>query len=73
MGTGEEPEHLAGLRMDRVEESGDAVLIWARSRAGSACCPRCGRESSWGTWRYFRVVADGAAAGRPVLIVLSAR
>jgi hypothetical protein len=26
-----------------------------------------------GSWRYARVVADGAAAGRPVLVVLSVR
>ena len=65
--------HLAGLRVYRVEDTGDAVVIWASSRAGSACCPRCGQESSNVHGGYWRVVADGAAAGRPVLIILAVR
>lgn len=65
--------HLAVLRVDRVEDTGDAVVISASCRAASACCPRCGQAS----WRvhdgYSRVVADGAAGGRPVLIGLRVR
>jgi transposase len=65
--------HLAGLRVHRVEDTGDAVVISASCRAQSACCPRCGQES----WRvhggYSRLVADGAAGGRPVLIALQVR
>jgi transposase len=65
--------HLAGRRVDRAEDTGDAGVIWASCRAASACCPRCGTES----WRvhggYSRVVADGAAGGRPVLIALRVR
>jgi len=65
--------HLAGLRVDRVEDTGSAVVISASCRAGSACCPRCGQESSRVHGGYSRVVADGAVGGRPVLIALRAR
>ena len=65
--------HLAALHVDRVEDTGAAVVIFASCRAASACCPRCGRESSRVHGAYSRVVADGAAGGRPVLIALRVR
>jgi len=65
--------HLAGLRVHRVEDAGDAVMILASCRADSACCPRCGQESARVHGGYARMVADGAAGGRPVLIVLQVR
>ena len=65
--------HLAGLRVHRVEDIGDAVMIVASCRADSACCPRCGQESARVHGGYARMVADGAAGGRPVLIVLQVR
>ena len=65
--------HLAGLRVRRVEDCGDAVVISASSRAGTACCPRCGQGSSRVHGGYTRMVADGAAGGRPVLIALRVR
>ena len=65
--------HLAVLRVDRVEDTGDAVVIFASCRAASASCPRCGQESSRVHGGYSRVVADGAAGGRPVLIALRVR
>jgi transposase len=65
--------HLAALRVHRVEDCGDAVVIWASCRAGTACCPRCGQSSARVHGGYSRVVADGAAGGRPVLIVLAVR
>ena len=65
--------HLAGLRVHRVEDIGDAVVISASSRAGRACCPRCGSPSSRVHAGYTRLMADGAAAGRPVLISLRVR
>jgi transposase len=65
--------HLAGLRMHRVADVGEAVVISASCRAGSACCPRCGQQSSRVHGGYSRVVADGAAGGRPVLIALQVR
>jgi transposase len=65
--------HLAGLRVHRVEDTGDAVMIVASCRAEAACCPRCGQESARVHGGYARMVADGAAGGRPVLIVLQVR
>ena len=65
--------HLAGLRVHRVEDIGHAVVISASCRAGGACCPRCGQESARVHGGYSRVLADGAAGGRPVLIVLQVR
>ena len=65
--------HLAGLRVERVEDAGEAVLIWACCRAAQARCPACGSVSSRVHGGYARVVADGAAGGRPVLIVLAVR
>jgi transposase len=65
--------HLAGLRVDRVDDTGTAVVIFGSCRAESASCPRCGQESSRVHGAYSRVVADGAAGGRPVLITLRVR
>src|SRR5947207_10751956 len=65
--------HLAGLRVHRVEDTGEAVMIAASCQAGSASCPRCGQASAQVHGGYGRVVADGAAGGRPVLIVLAVR
>jgi transposase len=65
--------HLAGLRVHRVQDAGEAVMIAASCQAGSACCPRCGQESARVHGGYGRTVADGAAGGRPVLIVLQVR
>jgi transposase len=65
--------HLAGLRVHRAEDTWDAVVISASCRAASARCPRCGQESSQVHGRYSRVVADGAADGRTVLIALRVR
>jgi transposase len=61
---------LAGLRVHRIEDTGDAVVISASCMACSGCCPACGRVSARVHGGYSRTVADGAAGGRPVLIVL---
>jgi transposase len=65
--------HLGGLRVDQVEDTGDAVVIRACCRAARARCPACGAMSSRVHAGYARVLADGAAGGRPVLIALSVR
>jgi len=49
--------HLAGLRVDRVEDTGTAVVIFASCQAASACCPRCGQESSRVHGAYSRLAA----------------
>jgi Transposase/zinc-finger of transposase IS204/IS1001/IS1096/IS1165 len=65
--------HLRGLRILCVEDSGEAVAIRACCRAGCARCPSCGAVSGRIHGGYARVVADGAAGGRPVLIMLAMR
>jgi transposase len=65
--------HLRGLRVGQVEDTGDAVVIRTSCRAAQARCPLCGAVSSRVHGGYARVVADGAAGGRPVLIALSVR
>lgn len=61
---------LAGLRVHRVEDTGDAVVISASCVPSSEPCPACGSLSARVHGGYWRTVADGAAAGRPVLVVL---
>jgi len=65
--------HLRGLRVEQVEDTGEAVVIRACCQAAQARCPSCGSVSSRVHGGYARVVADGAASGRPVLVVLSVR
>jgi len=65
--------HLRGLRVDAVEGTGQAVMIWACPGSAGAACPRCGTWSSRVHSRYARRVADGAAGGRPVVICLTVR
>jgi transposase len=61
---------LAGLQVRRIEDTGDAVVISASCIASPQCCPACGSVSSRVHGGYSRTVADGAAGGRPVLIIL---
>jgi transposase len=61
---------LAGLRVRRIEDTGDAVVISASCTDCSGCCPACGSLSARVHGGYSRTVADGAASGRPVLIIL---
>lgn len=65
--------HLAGTRVSRVADTGDAVVVFASAAGAEACCPRCGRPSSRVHGRYERLLADGAAGGRPVLVALTVR
>ena len=61
---------LAGLKVHRIEDTGDAVVITASCTASSGSCPACGSKSARVHGGYSRTVADGAAGGRPVLIIL---
>ncbi len=65
--------HLDGLRVERVEDAGNAVLITARSRAAEAACHRCGLSSAQVNSRYRRRLQDLAAGGRAVMIDLEVR
>ncbi len=61
---------LTDLQVHRVEDTGNAVAIYASCMASSACCPACGSTSARVHGGYSRTVADGAAGGRPLLIVV---
>jgi len=65
--------HLSGLRVSRVADAGEAVILSASVRGTQARCPWCGQLSSRVHGRYQRLLADGAAGGRPLLIALSVR
>ena len=61
---------LKGLKVYRIEDTGDAVVISASCVPSPECCPACGSPSARVHGGYSRTVADGAAGGRPVLIIL---
>ena len=61
---------LAGLKVYRIEDTGDAVVISASCVPSPECCPACGSPSARVHGGYSRTVADGAAGGRTVLIIL---
>ena len=61
---------LAGVRVHRLEDTEAAIVISASCTASSECCPACGSVSARVHGGYSRTVADGAAGGRPVLIML---
>jgi transposase len=65
--------HLRGLRILRVEDTGEAVAVRACCRSPQARCPSCGAASARVHGGYGRVVADGAAGGRPLLLALAVR
>ena len=64
---------FAGCGRSRSRTPGTRWWSGRRSGATQARCPACGMVSSRVHGGYARVVADGAAGGRPVLIVLSVR
>jgi transposase len=64
---------LAGLEVSRVADAGGVVVAFASVAGAGASCPGCGSPSSRVHGRYQRLVADGAAGSRPLLIALSVR
>jgi len=65
--------HLRALEVEGVKSTARAVVIFARPGAAGAACPWCGTWSARVHSRYARRLADGAAAGRPVVICLTVR
>jgi transposase len=65
--------HLADVVIERVDEVGGLVRIWARPRADRASCRCCGTGSLRVHSRYERRLADAAVAGRRVEIRLQVR
>ncbi|WP_190814214.1 ISL3 family transposase [Saccharopolyspora pogona] len=65
--------HLAAVVVERVEQTGTGVAIWARPKAKDALCPGCGVRSSKVHSRYDRGLADAAVGGQPVALRLQVR
>src|SRR6185437_7795195 len=65
--------HLRALEVEGVKSTARAVVIFARPGAAGAACPWCGTWPARVHSRYARRLADGAAAGRPVVICLTVR
>ncbi|MCG5214713.1 ISL3 family transposase [Streptosporangium sp. KLBMP 9127] len=65
--------HLAGVEVERVEQTAGGVWIWARTRSVAVTCPGCGSSSSRTHSRYRRRLADTAVGGREATIVLQVR
>jgi transposase len=65
--------HLAGVIIEAVTAAAGLLLVTARARADEAACPGCGTVSARVHSRYARTLADAAAGGRPVAIVLTVR
>ncbi len=65
--------HLAGVVVERIEQTGSGLRIRARPRADEAPCGACGRRSGRVHSRYERRLADPAVGGQRVVIWLRVR
>jgi transposase len=65
--------HFAGLLVERVLVTNEAVHVQVRRTTRTARCPACGRRSGRVHSRYTRRVADEPIGGRPVEIHLEIR
>ncbi|MGJ5894489.1 ISL3 family transposase [Streptomyces niveiscabiei] len=65
--------HLDAVQVERVWSAGGVVRVAARTRELAVVCPDCGLGSTRVHSRYWRVLADVAIGGRPVLVRLSVR
>jgi transposase len=65
--------HLAGVVVETAALTGGRLCIWARARAGSGVCPRCGVPSQRVHSSYERRLADAAIGGQQPVIRLLVR
>jgi len=65
--------HLAGVVVENAALTGGRLCIWARARAGSGVCLRCGVSSQRVHSSYERRLADAAIGGRQPVIRLVVR
>ena len=69
----DEVYELVGVRVERIVEEGEVVVVEARSTAPGAVCPGCGRASARVHSRYVRTLRDLSACGRTVVVRLTVR
>ncbi|WP_052434854.1 ISL3 family transposase [Streptacidiphilus melanogenes] len=65
--------HLSGVVVEEIREAGAGLLIAARTGSDRAACPSCGATSRRVHDRYQRRMADLAAGGRALVIMLVVR
>ena len=64
---------LSALVIGDVEETGEAVVVRARTRGGAVACPGCGAETSRVHGYHERTAADVPVDGRRVLVKVRVR
>jgi transposase len=64
---------LAGVVVERIEQTESGVLVWARVGTQDGCCPSCGRQSRRVHGRYDRKLADCPVASQQVVLRLQVR
>jgi transposase len=64
---------LVGVRVERIVEEGEVVVVEARSTAPGAVCPGCVQASARVHSRYVRTLRDLSACGRAVVVRLTVR
>jgi transposase len=65
--------HLAGVVIERVDQAGPGVVVWARVKTPGGVCPSCGVRSMRVHSRYDRRLDDAAVAGQPAVLRLRVR
>jgi transposase len=64
---------LSALVIDDVEDTGEAIVVRARTRGGAVACPGCGTETSRVHGYHGRTAADVPVDGRRVLVKVRVR
>ena len=64
---------LAGVRVGRIREEEEQILVEATSSTTVGTCPACGQRSGRVHSTYSRVLRDLPACGRPVRVCLQVR
>jgi transposase len=64
---------LSALVIDDVEDSGEAIVVRARTRSEAVACPGCGAETSRVHGYHERTAADVPADGRRVMVKVRVR
>lgn len=62
--------HLSGLVVDRVEQVGGKLVLWAAAGGTLAACPWCQTVSGRTHGGYSRSVSDVPVSGRAVVLRL---
>ena len=64
---------LSALVIEDVEDAGEVIRVWARTRDGAVPCPGCGAETARVHGHHERAVGDVPVDGRRVTVTVKAR